>query len=150
MHVTKNGKKFQFHRNISVAALFLFFAMEMTAQTTIEYTYDATGNRILRQAMRSVQPNNNPQQQDEQMVIPMFAMSAYPNPTTGPVTIEIERLSSNDNCTAAIYDIAGRQILSQPIYSISSCIDLSQYPAGYYILQVTLNGDSQSMKIIKE
>ena len=150
MHVTKSGKNFQFHRNISMAALFLFFAMEMTAQTTIEYKYDATGNRILRKAVRTTQPNYNPQQQAEQIAIPLFAISAYPNLTRGRVTIEIGNLSNNDNCTATVYDIAGRHILSQPIYSALSYIDLSQYPAGYYILQITINGNNNNIKITKE
>ena len=150
MHVTKSWKNFQFHRNISVAALFLFFVTRMTAQTTIEYTYDAAGNRILRQAVRTTQPNISPQQHEERIVIPILKMSIFPNPTTGPVTIEIEKLSSEDSCTAVVYNIAGTQILSQPIHSTFTCVDLSQYPAGYYILQVTLNGANNSFKIIKE
>ena len=149
MHVTKSGKNSQFHRNISVAVLFLFFVTRMTAQTTIEYTYDAAGNRILRQAVRTTQPNISPQQHEERIVIPILKMSIFPNPTTGPVTIEIEK-RSEDSCTAVVYNIAGTQILSQPIHSTFTCVDLSQYPAGYYILQVTLNGANNSFKIIKE
>lgn len=48
MHVTKSGKNSQFHRNISVAALFLFFAMEMTAQTTSSYNSVASSSHTLR------------------------------------------------------------------------------------------------------
>lgn len=48
MHVTKSRKNSQFHRNISMAALFLFFAMEMTAQTTSSYNSVASSSHTLR------------------------------------------------------------------------------------------------------
>lgn len=143
-------KSLPFHRAFSMTTLSLIFSMKITAQTPIVYNYDATGNRILRQAVRTTQPNISPQQHEERIVIPILKMSIFPNPTTGPVTIEIEKLSSEDSCTAVVYNIAGTQILSQPIHSTFTCVDLSQYPAGYYILQVTLNGANNSFKIIKE
>lgn len=143
-------KGLPFYRAFSMTTLSLIFSMKITAQTPIVYNYDATGNRILRQAVRTTQPNISPQQHEERIVIPILKMSIFPNPTTGPVTIEIEKLSSEDSCTAVVYNIAGTQILSQPIHSTFTCVDLSQYPAGYYILQVTLNGANNSFKIIKE
>ena len=44
MHVTKSGNKFQFHRNISMAALFLIFFVKVAAQNTMDFTYDDNGN----------------------------------------------------------------------------------------------------------
>lgn len=70
----------------------------------------------------------------------------YPNPTTGIVNIE---------GNVIIEKVIVRNLLGQVIYSNSnnspaSVVDLSFYNSGVYLLEVTTNGSSRTVKIIKE
>ena len=61
---------------------------------------------------------------------------AYPNPTTGEVTIE------NDGAEVFLYSLSG-ELLKR---TYSSRIDLSGYPSGVYLLQT----GSKTAKVVKQ
>ncbi|MFC3157661.1 Por secretion system C-terminal sorting domain-containing protein [Chryseobacterium arachidis] len=66
---------------------------------------------------------------------------AYPNPTTGVITIE---LSVNEN--VYLYDITGKIIKNMTLNKGKNSIDLSEYPSGNYLLK----GNTTFSKIIKK
>lgn len=74
------------------------------------------------------------------------AIQAYPNPTTGLVTITgvaKERLKS-----VVLYDIQGQRMTSA--FSDVFETDLSRHPAGVYIVDITLHsGHSKKIKLVR-
>ncbi|CAI8798208.1 BspA family leucine-rich repeat surface protein [Chryseobacterium sp. IT-36CA2] len=67
--------------------------------------------------------------------------SAYPNPTTGMITVE-----STENENAYLYDITGKIIKTVTLNKGKNSIDLTGYPSGNYLLK----GNSTFAKIIKK
>ncbi|AYZ35713.1 BspA family leucine-rich repeat surface protein [Chryseobacterium indologenes] len=66
---------------------------------------------------------------------------AYPNPTTGMINVEA---TVNEN--AYLYDTTGKIIKNITLSKGNNRIDLTEYPAGNYLLK----GNSTSTKIIKK
>lgn len=67
--------------------------------------------------------------------------SAYPNPTTGLITVES---TSNEN--AYLYDSTGRIIKNVTLSKGNNSIDLSEFPSGNYLLR----GNTTFAKIMKK
>lgn len=71
-----------------------------------------------------------------------LALRAYPNPTAGIVNVELPAGSSTTNY--AVFDLTGRQILQgeSGAGTTESQLDLSEFPAGLYVIRFQRNGDS--------
>ena len=81
---------------------------------------------------------------EEEMTQEQWELSVYPNPATDIVYIE-PATSLVDS--AAIFSVTGQQInCSLERNSIS----ISHLAAGLYILNLTVDGESQKFKIIKQ
>ncbi len=78
---------------------------------------------------------------------------AYPNPTKGWFTVELQKATRN-RIFIEIKDIMGRMILSEVQKGnggeFSHNIDLSNYPSGLYFVTVIDGENSYSQKIVKE
>ncbi len=69
------------------------------------------------------------------------AISAYPNPTSGMVYIE-----SDGNADVEVYSIDGR---SEGRYENANAINLTDKPAGIYLLKVSTETSSAVIRIVK-
>ena len=69
------------------------------------------------------------------------AISAHPNPTSSMVYIE-----SDGNADVEVYSIEGR---SEGRYENANAIDLSDKPAGIYLLKVSTETNSAVIRIVK-
>lgn len=87
--------------------------------------------------------------QDTQAVI-----FVYPNPTTNVFTINASNLKASSYASYAIYDITGALILSNNLGKVSSkfseSVDISDFNAGLYFLNVSFDGAISTTKIVKE
>jgi hypothetical protein len=85
-----------------------------------------------------------------------FGLQVYPNPTHGPVTVQYN-LPADENVTIQLWDLSG-QILGtvlenavRPAGSQTQQMDISQLPAGYYMLNIlNTEGNSTTVKLVKE
>lgn len=117
----------------------------------ITYSYDATGNRILRQMeTRGAQtpPRKNVEKQNTGHISPSVSIS--PNPTNGPLNICFSQWKDSNECHVSLGNMAGQVLIDQSINSIMTTIDLSSYSVGYYLLQIELNGEKETYKIIRK
>jgi hypothetical protein len=73
-----------------------------------------------------------------------------PNPTQGPLTVEISGYGEQLQGEIRIYNFEGRTVKHQKVISALTNIDLSTYPRGVYLLHIQLDGETVSRKIIKE
>ena len=72
--------------------------------------------------------------------------SFYPNPTNSIINLksnyQIEKLT--------LYDMLGKKVKQSTPNSLNTVINLAQLNSGVYLLQVEINGDSKTYKVIKK
>ena len=77
-------------------------------------------------------------------------ISAYPNPTSGFITLELENVQSE--LSISVYNLMGQTVYTNSIQqlNVTENIDLSQYSNGIYFIQLaTQEGEKELIKIIK-
>lgn len=133
---------------------------------TIQFTYDAAGNRIIRTVVLPVPPlkthaemllaNSLVSNQDEEVIIfseyqpGLVEVKAYPNPTNGPLNIEVLNLDRVEDAVITMTDLSGRLLLEQVLLQVATVLDLSGYTAGIYILAFTAGNQKSQWKIVKQ
>ena len=136
-------------KNGLICILLLLAAMNISAQS-VTYTYDNAGNRIERIVTllkSSAAPEEVTALSD---LIAKKAVSIYPNPTQGILTVEIKGYTNEVQADFRLADMAGRTIISKKAASGYQTFDLSRQAAGIYLLQIRINGESTVWKIVKQ
>lgn len=123
----------------------------MFAQT-IRYDYDGAGNRLTRVIVMSPNRIAKSASIDEFLSDSLSERNIriYPNPTQGLLRIRIDQLSEEDICSIRLFSLSGQQILVMPLQTTETELNISDQSNGVYILQILLNGEASSWKIIKE
>ncbi|MBU3820773.1 T9SS type A sorting domain-containing protein [Flavobacteriaceae bacterium XHP0103] len=81
-----------------------------------------------------------------------LSVSAYPNPTTDYLTLEVDALTilSIQSMTYQLYDFSGKILQSEKIISNQTSIVMSNLvPATYFVKVVQGNNEAKTFKIIK-
>ena len=71
--------------------------------------------------------------------------SVYPNPVVN--TLNIQTADAVQNVT--VYDVLGKVVMNVNPGVVSPSLDMSSLNAGVYLVNVTINGTSKSVKVIK-
>ena len=71
--------------------------------------------------------------------------SVYPNPVVN--TLNIQTANAVQNVT--VYDVLGKVVMNVNPGVVSPSLDMSSLNAGVYLVNVTINGTSKSVKVIK-
>lgn len=74
-------------------------------------------------------------------------LEAFPNPTASFTNVIVNH--DFDNGTASVYDISGKQVQFFKVDSRTVPIDLQGLPVGVYIVTVSTNISTESVKILK-
>ena len=141
-------------RTITLSLLILVPLLCM-AQYQADYEYDNAGNRIghviVIEELRS-QPGASEENRQYSTVYSDMIDGHRINigmAATGQLRIEILGLSDTDICRISIYDIQGKQIISQQVKQEQTILDLGNLTKGIYILKLDINNNPISKKIIK-
>lgn len=91
-----------------------------------------------------------PKFNENQIIIPNFTVTVYPNPASDFINIGINSTEAS-NTKIELLDFSGKLILKENIIELQHQIDLSSIPQGIYFLRVTnyLSGFYKSFKIEK-
>jgi hypothetical protein len=145
---------------------------------TVEYDYDAAGNRTLRKTLNikllappaPTDSTSTEQLESEgltylQSITPLTSdtttelyyvetisqteIKIYPNPTAEKVTLEIVGWENLQMGVFKLYSLNGQLLQEQPVYSLTTTISLANLPKGTYILNVHINNHIEDWKIIK-
>ncbi|MEL7530319.1 MAG: T9SS type A sorting domain-containing protein [Bacteroidota bacterium] len=81
---------------------------------------------------------------------PAYQAIAYPNPTRSELVFQTKLTSFSDQDRVQLFSSLGQQLYATHLRSQQTIIDLSSYPNGTYLLVASINGQSQSFKILKE
>ncbi len=80
-------------------------------------------------------------------------VSVYPNPSKGETTLKIKTGNKNSIQQYTIYNFLGSVILTKSIENrfgnFTDKIDLSSYPNGLYFIEVSVDGNKMTRKLIK-
>ncbi len=71
--------------------------------------------------------------------------SVYPNPGTGVFTIE---MNDELNATVEVYDALGKKVKTIQQNGFKSVLDLTGFPKGMYMINITSEGQLVSKKIV--
>lgn len=75
--------------------------------------------------------------------------TAYPNPTSGALTLTLETFGETQSLQLKVYSLIGQEMLSETISPFAGVkqvsLDLSKFPKGIYMVEVS-NGDKFKMK----
>jgi len=74
--------------------------------------------------------------------------SVYPNPSVSELNITMNQADSKTNVT--VYNILGKQILSQQLTGFTSKINISQWNVGVYLVKVTNDSGTQTKRFVKQ
>jgi len=77
-------------------------------------------------------------------------LSIYPNPTTGHLVLASDTDHSDQVIVARLVSSQGQLIEERRLVSNQTEFDLTQVPAGIYILYIEHTGEKQLWKIIKQ
>jgi hypothetical protein len=139
-------------KNYLIAVLVLC-ASNCVAQSHIQYSYDAAGNRTHR-AYYPFRPAPPTGQNQSQSPIPSdvqtkYSISAFPTPTSDKINIIIFNLGENDKATLLLYDMQGKEVLVRLAHTKSEQLDMRGLPSGNYFLKVIINEEKASYIIQK-
>lgn len=138
--------------NFVTAFVSVLFCCTVTAQS-IEYGYDACGNRISRQIV--IQKTNKnlfiAEQQDtfSEEQLGSVQLRIYPNPTHGHLKVEIQSPDESYG-SIEVYDTQGRRIAYLPHAEYENDIDLSPQPNGIYLMRLSIGDEVSTWKILKK
>lgn len=124
---------------------------------SIEFTYDASGNRVQRKIITlessPLKSSSASEDEPEQLFEEKLAgqrIRIYPNPTEGHLMVSIIPIENNPKGKIAITDINGKLLITKKIEGINTSLNLSNQPAGYYLMTITLDTESSVWKIVKK
>lgn len=135
-----------------IACVMLLFCITSLHADRVLFTYDSSGNRTSGQKeinVRSLGTSN------QEPVLPLLeALSQHrvtisPNPTDGPLRIDISGLSGTKGSSITIYNMLGNIVYYESSIRESNELDLTEYPVGMYIMSLRLEGETSTWKIIR-
>ena len=132
----------------TILVLMIVLVKSSFAQNDVQYTYDAAGNRIKREAISTwITTNNTPQEAPEDAFNANISISAHPNPTNDDVYIAVTFEGIDEQTvTMHLFDVSGKRLRSSDGKAANHRFDLSSLPRGIYMVHVI----SQDGKVMKE
>jgi hypothetical protein len=138
---------------------FLLFLLSFSIQgvcqsNVVSYSYDNAGNRIsrrvvvyntnLQHAKKTVDPAPVEEQLGERTI------KVFPNPTKGSLAVDITGGNDKDQLRLILYNADGKQLLNKQVQPGTTPVNMTAYPAAYYILRVQAGEKVTEFKIIKQ
>lgn len=155
MSVNKKQLKFNNIGMKTITLLILWTAAVVAfAQSPIpiEISYDDAGNRIVRKVLDMSKSAKVLGQGDSTYFtdqLQRVQMMVYPNPTQGRVYVELTGTSEIKKSMLRVFDSKGQKIYENSGSGSSLEVDFSKYPAGYYIVELTVNEERTTWKVVK-
>jgi hypothetical protein len=141
--------------------VFFFLSLFCNAQK-IRFTYDASGNQILRTVCPGCSSKNSQtpltseysklENESLQKFFPEDVISYYPNPVLDELFIKWDLTNDNNVIYIEIFGINGQVLkkIDSLVNQNSHVINFSQYPAGIYFVNLNYAiGEPKTIKILK-
>ena len=142
---------------ITFITLLAIFCFEFAQAQTIHFEYDDAGNCIVKyktvtmQNIKSNMPDTtlvNPDSLDD--IVGGIQVQISPNPTKGILQVEIQTALPDLIVSYALMDMQGVLLQRENSTNHVIPVDMSRFPTGTYLLMLTVNGKTETYKIIRE
>jgi len=130
------------------------------SQGTVNYGYDAAGNRVSRTITipsSPTKPAPAPETQEEEPppviyteMLSDIVLKIYPNPTDGVLNVEIHNLPEGQTADILLYSLSGELIKSYRGIGEYAIVDISAQPQGTYLMKIRAADYKTEWKIIKK
>jgi hypothetical protein len=133
-----------------ITLLFLMAFYSSHAQSDFQYDYDGAGNRTQRSLI--IPRYASPEDSVKLIVtgsIAGYQVKLFPNPTHGAITLQVIGFENTEHSKAEVYDMQGRLVLSTPLLSGFTTIDLTPQLSGNYLLSIFVDGKRKQWKVVK-
>jgi len=140
-------------KKITLLCIILFCFISQGRAQTVGFEYDDDGNVSVRHILTMPKQNTKaiieaPKPVTEE--IGEQKITIYPVPTRGLFQVAVTLLDSKKKNYFSLYSLSGARILDRNISNESTEIDISNYPAGTYLLDVYLGEKVSRWKVIKQ
>ena len=116
------------------------------AQNLLMYGYDALGNRIYRLTATLRSKKQTRAMTDSASLTNGNRIHALFDKNNTTAKVEIASWDNSMLCNVSVFDLTGKELVSEKIVSSVTSIDLSRLWKGTYILSVTINGEVWNRK----
>lgn len=111
------------------------------SQNQIQYFYDNAGNRISRlqittRAFSPISINKDSKENSWENNLAKTTINIYPNPVHTDLFIDIPKLPDSQNGYLEIYDVQGKILAREIIYSTQTVISMRNFSVATYILRI--------------
>lgn len=135
--------------------LVILYCTHLFSTDIVGYTYDMAGNRTSRKItivpfnLRSAnaEPIDSSQVDSE---LGDLKVTIFPNPTRGIIWVGLNNYKSATIVKLLLYSPEGKPLRTITSQEDRIPIDLSNYPMGWYLLQVIVGDKKIDFKIIKQ
>lgn len=131
-----------------------FCSMLHAQQDKVTYRYDAAGNRISRIIVISSRSATDSIREEQPVVYTEkfmdIQLKIYPNPTDGRLKVELYNLPEGQTAQIWLYAMSGQLITSFQNVSHTVNVDISDQPAGIYLMKIVAGEYRTEWKIIKK
>lgn len=137
--------KWKYVRIFLMGLLYLVSNVELYSQYCLKMSYDKNGNRISMMLNECVEIFR--ESSDDAVEKDISEVLVYPNPNNGKFKVEIKNVT-DDFAELNVYDNKGALINSLAFIGMAD-VDISNYPAGAYLLRIIRNDNEKSVIVIK-
>lgn len=135
--------------------LFMGIFIAINAQSTLRYSYDASGNRTYREIVLSRNADDLNLNQKHtanyyEEEIGKVQLRIYPNPVKSILKVAVDGFTGEISAECLLFNISGIMIEQRILVDQETQIDMSNCQSGHYVLQIIVNGEKTTWKIIKE
>ncbi|NPD47900.1 T9SS type A sorting domain-containing protein [Lentimicrobium sp. S6] len=146
--------------SIIIISFVCLFSNSLTAQNDIEYIYDDNGNRTIRRLLNMKQSELKTDTIDykedvlkEQLSVNdrlgETQISFFPNPVKQWLNIEVTGAEQWEIGEYALYNNSGK-LIDKGQLSSDNRLDFKNYAPGLYLLEINVNQEKQTWKILKD
>lgn len=129
-------------KKVCILSLLLCASIHLSAQQKISYTYDAAGNRILRE------PQNNMQFLQEEVSFNLWEEMEITSLLKGVYCFKCLHLNPNEIKEIGVYNMEGFKVLSPQFNGNTLAVNLSRINRkGIYIIKCVYQGQSYSYSL---
>ena len=133
----------------------LTFPALVSAQGSVQYTYDNAGNRTSQSRVYEIDRQLSPLgQADNHLNAGTVICSQVSGHIvraamqSGALRVEVLGLKSGDRCRMAVYSMGGQVLLSKETTDTQNTFDLTGFATGIYMLQIVINDDKDTWKLL--
>lgn len=134
-----------------ILAVWLYCTV-LSAQTSIQYSYDANGNRTQRKLYvcnlcppeRQMKPENEKKQE----AAAALGLSVFPNPAQDKINVAVASLK-DEEVTILMIDAQGKNLFEKKTRAQQNEVDMTPYKAGVYFIKVVVGKESLFYKVMK-